>query len=280
MLLYKKIFEVTEMLENDGRADLFNGIEYFFDAIKAKCSSDEEYAAELLKARGFLLEDEGIILSDNSHPDDIKYLNGLLTKENIGEVKDGKIVIAPGGNVEKIFYSTYISGSEAFLAHGITWQRFINESFAPKVPLRLLEPFIGRYVKAISACGVQTHGSCDGNHLGRYGRRILIEISGEPDDLWHEIICNRLLYGRFKFRWHKECSSIIRFSKMNKWKVYTELNRAGEFLYNNRIKIRQIRREAADGITNSMARHLSYDELAAIFSERANELFDEFLNNA
>jgi len=46
--------------------DLFEGIEIFFKALKDKCSSDEEYAAEILKARGFLLED-GLILSDNSH---------------------------------------------------------------------------------------------------------------------------------------------------------------------------------------------------------------------
>lgn len=268
------------MLENDRLTDLFDGIEYFFDAIKAKCSSDEEYAAELLKARGFLLEDEGLTLSDNSHPDDIKYLNSLLTKENIGEVKDGKIVIAPSGNVEKIFYSNYIGGSESCLARGITWEKFIHDSFAPKVPLMLLEPFIGRYVKAISACGVQTHGSCDGNHLGKHGRRILLEISSTPNIIWHEIICNKLLYGRFKFRWHYECSATIRFSKIDKWIKYAELNRAGEFLYNNRIKIRQIRREASSGITNSMARHLSDDELAAIFSEKANKLFDEFLNDA
>lgn len=268
------------MLENDNLADLFDGIEYFFDAIKAKCFSDEEYAAELLKARGFLLEDEGLILSDNSHRDDITYLKGLLKECNIGKVRNGKIVIAPGGNFEKIFYSNYIGGSEAFLAHGITWQRFINESFAPKVPLRLLEPFIGRYVKAISACGVQTHGSCDGNHIGWNEQKIYIEISGEPDDLWHEIICKRLLDDRFKLSWKHDCSTWkILLNKIDKWKIYTELNRAGEFLYNNRIKIRQIRREALSGITNSMARHLSSEELAAIFSERANKLFDEFLND-
>ena len=46
---------------------MFDGIEIFFNALKEKCSSDEEYAAELLKARGFLLEDDGLILSDNSH---------------------------------------------------------------------------------------------------------------------------------------------------------------------------------------------------------------------
>lgn len=270
------------MLENDRLTDLFNGIEYFFDAIKAKCSSDEEYAAELLKARGFLLEDEGLILSDNSHRDDITYLKGLLKECNIGKVRNGKIVIAQGGNVEKIFYKDNQIGGEA-CTNGETWKKFIHNSFAPQIPVRWLEPFIARYVKAISACGVGTWCSCDGNHLDRRSsHRIIIDLTGMPNSIWHEIICNRLLYGRFRFRWglSRDGAKIIRFNKMNKWRVYTELNRAGEFLYNNRIKIRQIRWEVSDGISVSMVRHLSDDELAAIFSERANKLFDEFLNDA
>ena len=41
------------------------------------------------------MEDEGLILSDNSHKDDAKYLNKLLTEENLGEVRDNKIFISP-----------------------------------------------------------------------------------------------------------------------------------------------------------------------------------------
>ena len=46
--------------------DLFDGIEIFFDALKAKSSTDAEYASAILKARGFLLEDAKLVLSDNS----------------------------------------------------------------------------------------------------------------------------------------------------------------------------------------------------------------------
>ena len=233
------------MLTNDRRADLFDGVEYFFNAIKAKCSSDEEYAAELLKARGFLLEDEGIILSDNSHSDDSVYLIGILIEEHLGEVKDGKIIIFPEVNVEKIFYSTRISGSSrrkaeeilyknngigniAFPARKITqrrpfsfmtdtwipWKLFIHNSYAPKIPLYLLEPFIGRYVKAISACGVETWCSCDGNHFRRRRKgQILVDISSEPNVIWHEIIRQRLLVKNFKLKWElvsdSECAKII-----------------------------------------------------------------------
>ena len=253
--------------------NLFDGIEIFFDATKEKCSDDEEYVAEILKARGFLLEDTGLVLSDNSHEYDAAYLNELLTEANLGEVIDNKIFIRPGANVEKIFYSKNIWGCEA-CSPGESWKRFLHESFAPKVPLKILEPFVGRYIKSISACGVSTCGSCDGNHPN--ANRILIDFTAEPHRLWHEIICKRLLVKRFNLRWKNHEYSAIKFNKTDKWQTYTEFNRAGEFLYNNRIKIRQIRRAASDGITASMARHLSSEELAKIFSERANKLFDGF----
>ena len=254
---------------------MLNGMENFFNALKAKCSSDEEYAAEILKARGFLLEDAGLILSNNSHEDDAVYLNALLTAESLGEMRDGKIVIFPGANVEKIFYSKIIGGSESFLACEITWENFIRNRCAPKVPLILLEPFIGRYVKAISACGVQTHGSCDGNHPERgkeYG--LYIEISCKPNIVWHEVICRRCLAERFNLTWSRGYSA-IEFNAANKWQTYVELNRAAEFLYNNRLTIRQIRREASDAVGLKNARTLPSDDTAKIFSERANELFDK-----
>lgn len=251
---------------------MFDGIEIFFNALKDKCSSAEEYAAELLKARGFLLEDDGLVLSDNSHKDDAAYLNALLTADDLGEVRDGKIFIAPNANVEKIFYSKLINGCEAWLGMEITWERFVHDSCAPKVPLSYLEPFVGRYVKAISACGVATWCSCDGNHPN--AQRILIDFSGEPHKVWHEVICRRCLTGRFNLKWRRGCSA-IEFNASNKWQTYVEFNRAAEFLYNNRLTIRQIRREASDAVGLRNARTLPSDELAKIFSERADELFDK-----
>ena len=90
------------------------GIEIFFNALKEKCSNEKEYAAEILKARGFLLEDKELILSDNSHRDDVTYLRELLKEENLGKIRVNKIYINRGANVEKIFYSKNISGGEAF----------------------------------------------------------------------------------------------------------------------------------------------------------------------
>lgn len=257
--------------------DLFDGVEVFFRAIKEKCSTDKQYAAELLKARGFLLEDNELILSDNSHQDDASYLKELLTESKLGKSRGGKIFIAPGANVEEIFYKDNCIGGEAF-CYPESWKMFIHNSYAPKVPVRRLEPFVARYIKAISACGVSTWCSCDGNHPAqRNPQRISIEISDCPNSVWHEIICKNLLVKKFRLNWNCDHDCLkIPFTKADKWTTYAELNRAGEFLYNNRLKIRQIRREVSDCIGNRMTGKLSSDELAKIFSERADRLFKEF----
>ena len=129
---------------------------------------------------------------------------------------------------------------------------FFRYDYAPKVPVWLLEKFIARYVKAISACGIQTHGSYDGNHHRPRYRGICIKISSVMGKIWHKILCERLLYKRFKFRWVEDNGRIIiKIHKMNKWFVYSELNRAAEFLYNHRIEIRQIKHEVCKEINNN-----------------------------
>ena len=266
---------------------LLEGIEYFFNAIKEKCSSDEEYAAELLKARGFLLEDDGLILSDNSHKWDAEYLNKILTSENVGEVHGNKIVIFPDGNVEKIFYSSIQSGSESMLSRKSKgWNEFIYNNYAPKVYVGLLEKFVARYVKAISACGIETHGSCDGNHNStRKFSNIIVELSNCPEIFWHEMILKKLLNERFKLLRRCYRGDIgnfkLLFKKSEKWQAYVELNRVAEFLYNNRIKIRKIRREVSDEIKNGRSRRMidKMPDLVKIFSEKANKLFDEYFKD-
>ena len=251
------------------------GAEEFFGAIKERCSSDDEYAVELIKARGFLLENGEMIISDNAHPQDEAFLNEILQAEHIGKVKDGKIVISSIKNIENIF-EIYVGGGEA-LCNAESWQKFLHDSYAPKVSISLLEPFVARYIKAISACGVMTCNSCDGNHPGTscFGR-IVAECNDDCNGLWNKIIVTKCLNQRFNLNWDDNFET-IKFNRQNQWQTYIELNRAAEYLYDNRILLRRIRREVSDGISNSMALHLPAEELAAIFSDRANKLMDDNL---
>ncbi len=249
------------------------GVEEFFGAIKERCSNDDEYAVELIKARGFLLENGEMIISDNAHPSDEAFLNMILQAEHIGKVKDGKIVISSIVNIENIFNVKYVGGCGA-LCNKVSWQIFLHDSYAPKVSISLLEPFVARYIKAISACGVMTCNSCDGNHPGtnRFGR-IVAECNDDCSGLWNKIIVTKCLNQRFNLNWDDNYET-IKFNMQNQWRTYIEFNRAAEYLYDNRILLRRIRRGASDGISNSMAVHLPAEELAAIFTDRASKLMD------
>ena len=221
------------------------------------------------------MEDEGLILSDNSHKDDAKYLNKLLTEENLGEVRDNKIFISPAANVEKIFYKENRLIENGFFQ--TSWESFVHYSHALKVPVRNLEPFVARYVKAVSACGAATWLSCDGNHpTDRKIQRILVEFAGNPSALWHEIIFNNFFTRYFEFLRRRPTSGLnLIFRQADKWKAYVEFNRAAEFLYDNRIELRRIRREDSDKIGTSRARHLPSEELEKNFFEYATELLEK-----
>ncbi len=251
------------------------GIEEFFGDIRDRCSSNDEYAVELLKARGFLLEDGKLVLSDNSHPYDGEYLNTVLQKEHLGDVKDGKITLIPNGNMEKIFSKEHVGGMEAFCDIA-GWQFFVQNSYAPPVPVSILEPFIARYVKAISACGVKTSSSCDGNHPERRHTAMHVEPCDEPNALWYDIIYKRCVYPFFNLRCRNHGTlREIRVTEINKWETYVKVNRVAEFLYANRNVLSQIRREATEIISNSMEKHMTNDTMAEIFMDRANELLDK-----
>lgn len=251
------------------------GVEEFFNAIRERCSSEEEYAIELLKARGFLLEDKGLVLSDNSHPRDEAYLGKILRERNLGDVNEGRIILSPGGNLEELFFVDNKIGVTASYGICEDWKRFVHDKFSPKISISLLEPFVARYIKAISACGVKTYLSCDGNHPeSRPPHNIIVECEGPPSHRWHIIICKRCLSARFNLRWNEDYSR-IRIRERDKWSTYIELNRAAAFLYHNRVALRGIRWAASETISNSMARHWPYEELSAIFSDRAIKLLDK-----
>ena len=88
-------------------------MEKFFDYIKQKSTSEEEYTYEVLMARGFLLEDKRFVLSDNSHELDKKYLERIFLKYNIGQIEGNKIIISNPDKIENIFNREDVGGCEA-----------------------------------------------------------------------------------------------------------------------------------------------------------------------
>ena len=249
--------------------------EEFFEKKREGCVSEEQYLIELLRSRGFLLEEvEGkYMVSDNSHAKDAEYLDTLLKKYNFGYVLNNEITIF--SNIKALLFEDEFRenikiGSDPCRVNR-EWRYFKSRRHGYKAEVEMLEPYIARYVKAVSACCVLTVGSCDGNHPEGREMYIMTPIYGSAP--WHKLICKKCLVNRFDIHWINRYTG-IRFTPETKYDTYYEVNRAAEFLYANRKLIREIKNEAFSGIKNSFLKTHSPEEIEKEFIGRASELFD------
>ena len=95
-----------------------------------------------------------------------------------------KILINKNASIESaidFFNCTGRIGFEVSAGRG-NWVKFLTETLGEKTSAEYLEAYIAFYVKAISACGVNTYYSCDGNHEN--GGKICVG-SEYPSEIWH-----------------------------------------------------------------------------------------------
>ena len=233
--------------------------------------SDERAAiVEILKARGFLIDSkEGhYFLSSNAEAKDIDYLDERLKKYNLGKIvnkgklaessrrnwdiygSDSIVVCYPEEEAVEVVVSKDASihdainlfndmprnGSEAGPCKK-SWYQYSTEVLPYKVPVCFLEAYVALYVKAISACGVETCYSCDGNH--KHGGKIFVWAS-YPYTIWHKAIWDNIIikfFGPIPF-----IEDGIPFTEETQQDVYQTVNTIAVFLYENRIKIRDIKK--------------------------------------
>lgn len=120
---------------------------------------------KILEARGFLLEhqDETISVSDNSclkargDLNDHDFLDQLLRQAGIGQVNN-RIMTIHGECSTEALAELFLqhSGCEGFGYSFKDWANFQRRQHGQKIPLCLLDPFVARLVKAISAIGINT----------------------------------------------------------------------------------------------------------------------------
>lgn len=249
--------------------------EDLFKKIKNNYSSDRAYIIELLKFRGFLFEEltDKVMLSDNSHDSDREYLGDLLTRYNLGYIVNNEVVITNVDYMEFI-QNEFREGKQIGIPscwQGRDWRYFKRREHGEKVAVSWLEPFIARYIKAISACCVLTVGSCDGNHSGE--NKMFIMTEGEGSVPWHKLICEKCLVSKYDIDWINDYTA-IQFSAETKFSTYYEVNKAAEFLYSNRKEIRRIKDAAFCRMSNGYLKHRTTEEIKKEFIERAAELFD------
>lgn len=249
--------------------------EDFFEKIRNESGNNVAFIIELLKLRGFLFEEKNNkhILSDNSHMSDYRYLNDLLVKYNLGEIVDRKIVIYDTNCTEFIqmeFRENNQIGSPSCWQNR-DWRYFKRREHGEKAAVSWLEPFIARYIKAISACCVLTVGSCDGNHPKK--DKMFIMTEGEGSITWHRLICEKCLVGKYDIDWINNYTA-MRFCTETKYATYYQVNKAAEYLYAHRREIRKIKDSALQGMSNSYLRNQSSEVIEKEFILRTSELFD------
>lgn len=250
----------------------------FFNAIHNNCFGEKEYLVELLKLRGFILDinDNEIMLSDNGHKSDAKYLNELLNKYKLGHVKEQNVIInevIDASLFEQEFKENISIGGEACIVT-TDWRWFKHREHGEKVAVEVLEPFIARYVKAISACCVLTAGCCDGNHPGK--NKMFLQLSGYGSVPWHMLICKYILRDKYNINWINDYTA-IELKPETKYMMYYELNKAAEVIYDNRIQIRSVKNKVLGEMTNSYLKKTTPDEIEKKFIEKATAILSKNL---
>ena len=251
--------------------------EEFFEKIRFESGSDEEYLLNLLKLRGFLFteNEDGIMLSDNGHALDGEYLESLLTQYNLGTVKNGMVTLS-GNDCTEFIENEFQDGKrisyECCWYTRRDWDYFRRRWHGYKVEVRWLEPFIARYVKAVSSCCVLTATSCDGNHPNKI--KMSLQCEGNPSTVWYRLICENCLVRKFDIKWLDNYRYMF-FRRKDRYGTYYEVNRAAEYLYNNRLWIRGVKYMALDNLNKKYIRSRPAGEIEQEFIENATKLFEK-----
>ncbi len=254
----------------------------FFEKICSSFDSQEEKIVALLIARGFFIDydQNGYYLSDNAAVEDIEYLSYGMRKYSLGSVFDCDYIVHSNGHKVIRNKTARISiDKQASIKNAISffedsgqisyevcfqdrkWSEFIFRDYGIKIPVKNLEPYVSLYVKAVSACGVLTNYSCDGNH--KSDGKIIVGAD-YPYNIWHEQICKKC------FSYSGMIYKGIAFTKETQYKVYYDIFLIASWLYQNRYLLRDIKRMACKEIGITEIRHCKTDELEELFLSACN----------
>lgn len=269
---------MTPRIENNNaQKELFIN---FADKIALSDHSFSQRLVRLLEARGFLLEyqNENISLSDNSYLvegqdlNDSEFLDRLLRQKGIGYVDNLDIKITSECNMDDL--------GELFLQHGgcsgfgysySDWTNFVRRLHAQKIPVYLLDPFVARFVKAISSIGVWTHYSCDGHGKNQ----IKIGLAGKYNAAWFMTVLKSFLIkntgGNCLWNLTKQGYLEISNPNNNVLGLYEEIQIVAEFFYSRRILLRQIKVKCMGGLNEQDVSDLSVNQIIKVFWDRSNE---------
>lgn len=258
------------------------GVNEYIYKILNKSQNKTEQVYLLLSARGFLLDyqNSNIYLSDNSARKDINDLALVLKEGNVGCLENSKIILNDSidfdylKNLFKLFNS--ISHEVEFHMNYKWSKSFGNREHGIKVPVLDLEPFIARYIKAISSIGLLTTYSCDGNHTYPNGC-LHIKFKDRYSAVWHDIINGKIINDNINqsFNWiySDDCiDAKIKFTEANRLDCYYELLCRANYLYDNRKSLRNLKRNLVKLLNNKPKNMLSNSEIYNLMNKSYFEI--------
>lgn len=247
----------------------------FFDDIYSNCNDDDEKVIELLLTRGFLIDfvQDKYYLSDNGHKLDSHYLDNLLQKQGIGVVENERIIIKNSSRYA--FLENEFEGDNNKIGYEVCprnydWSYFRHRYHGHKVPVQDLEPFIARYVRALSSVGVTMVGSCDGNHLDK--KYAFLQYGDCGSSTWHRLLCEALEKQGIRLNWK---NNRIYFGTYSKYDLYFKFNNAAKIIYENREQLQKIKQQALSDYRTTFLQRADCKEIEKIFENNARVLLDK-----
>ncbi len=261
----------------------------YFDNIISQYSSKENAIIGLLEARGFFIDKNGNehYVSDNATINDANYLKLGLEKNNLGTVETDKMIIRERGyhrvlmpytakvlidnnaNIDNVIDFFKSSGriSQEVTYGERRWSEFVYREFGRKCDVQVLEPYIAYYVKAISACGVWTNFSCDGNHIPK--ERVTVG-SYYPYSIWQEMIEKYYLSGIDQCFINMQTG--ISINEANQYDIYFKIYKAAAYLYHNRYRIRKQKSIVTKDFNRKIYRKHNSKSLEFMFREKCESI--------
>jgi hypothetical protein len=241
--------------------------------------------AEVLAARGFLLDRDGEVatLSDNSHSDDARLLDELLPQWG-GSLRDGIVHLprAPLAEELESIFQVFGGGEAVSWAHWERWANFRNRRHGPKVPVRALDPFVARLVKAVTAIGLGTCSACDGHGENR----ALIHFTGPYHSAWFQIVLDEFVRPRLVLTcsWSSPSRSstsgsgngayVVRHPDGDVLALYGELQTVAALLYENRSALREVKQKTVTRMNQTIA-GVNEPQIAAMLHSSAAGLWPD-----
>jgi hypothetical protein len=242
-------------------------IEAFLEKIVQGREIDARVAYEILSARGFLLDfnNNNYKLSNNSLFQEKKIFQEQRRNIRYRENHQYKYY-SPTGYWWKNMFKYPCRQETRCNGYKTSWLTFWRRQYGDKISVMELDPFIARLVKSFSSIGLFTWISCDGH--GKYGPYVCFD--GVYSAVWYEVIFNKFIKKKIRLncQWTKQLLmtpesvledggsdyyydySILQISHPHNdyVKLYLEIQKVAKLLYENRIILREIKKEMINKI--------------------------------